>query len=384
MKNISHTKVIDNSTNNIVNEINKRARRQNRLYTLIFFILGILVLFYIAYSYSVARYDGFIVSNNATIRHVNNIVVVEYNVKPGDMVKEGDTLYSYINVDNVNRIRDPYVIFDFDSRKWEAEYRRDKLKSEYIEQKRAFDSLQQIIDRTKKDVKLGVSTKEFLESLKWDKIQAHEHMSHTQRLINQEQDIIDNFKSNFDFEKNTKGLAAYSHEYRKENTQQFGSAYNYRVAYVDMVIVDIKARHGVLVAAEEYILTYMPYNNPEMLDIHAKMLLTPREFANVEAGMVFEAFIGGDKVGDVQATYSSTYIKNNNNKIEAGSEYEYSHNNKEIIVRAEFLDKSTLMQKYQVDGFPIVLKKYKWKRASKLFTDEDENDDENESNIVKH
>lgn len=381
MKNISHSKIIDNSTINIVNEINKRARRQNRLYTLIFFALGFMVLFYLAYCYSVTKYDGFIVSRNATIRHTNNIVVVSYKVKPGDMVKEGDTLYSYINIDYANRISNPYMIFETDGRRWDAEYRRDKLKSEYIEQKRALDSLQIIIGRTQKDVKLGVSTKEFLEELQWQKIQAYEKMENTHRLIGQEQDIVNSLNTSFDFGQRIESISSYSHRYRKEHTEIFGSAYKYRIAYVDMVIVDIEARHGVLAINGEPVITYMPYNNPEMLDVHVKMLLTPKEFSNVDAGMIFDAYIGNDKVGEVQATYSSTYIKNGSSRKQIGSEYEYSHNNKEIIVRAEFLDKSTLVQKYQVDGFPITLKKFRWKKADKLRCNESEN--ENEQNIVE-
>lgn len=363
MKNISHTRVIDNSTNNIVKEMNKRAKKQNRAYTIIFLLLGVFILFYFAYIYSVARYDGFIVIHNSTIRHIDNIVVVDYNVKPGDLVKEGDTLYSYININYTSRISDPYVIFETDGRKRDAIYRRDKLKSEYIEQKRALDSLQIIIGRTKNDVKLGVSTKEFLEELQWQNIQAYEKMENTQRLINQEQGIINNLNTTFEYGQRIESISAYSHNYSKEHLEIFGSAYKHRIAYVDMIIVDIDARHGVLVMDGEPIITYMPYNNPEMLDIHVKMLLTPKEFSNVDAGMIFDVYIGDDKVGDVQSTYSSTYIKNSNSKKQSGAEYEYSHNNKEIIVRAEFLDKKTLVQKYQVDGFPITLKKIRWKQA---------------------
>lgn len=360
MKNISHKRVIDHSTNLVVDEINKRARRQSRGYTILFALLGILILAYLVYSYSLARYDGFLVSRNAAIRHVSNIVVVDYNIKPGDVVCEGDTLYSYINIDYVQKMSDPFTISEIDSRRLDAEYRRDQLRSEYTEQKRTLDSLQIILKKAQKDVDLGVATKEFVEQLQWEKIQMYEKLEHTGRMITQEQKIVNTADANYDATQKIEGVGNYSHIYRKENTEVFGSAFNYRIAYVDMVIVDIDARHGILVMDGEPVITYMPYNTPDMLDLHVKMLLTPDEFSDIENGMEFEAFIGDDKIGDVIATYSSTYIKNSNSKKQVGEEYEYSHDNKEIIVRAEFVDKEAVTSKYRVDGFPVVLKRYRW------------------------
>ncbi len=312
MRNVSYRRVITNASA-AADEIVGRAKKKNRLYAITFIILGIAVISYIMYALSMTTYDGFMVSRNVSIRPSSNLVVVEYRVKPGDQVMEGDTLYSYMNVDWVDKAADPYYESHSATRVSEATIRRDRLRSEYSKQSQTIDSLEKVINRADKDVYLGVATKEYAEQLEWDLFTARKELENTTRLITIEQREIENASEIVGrVSGRTSQIGAYSHSSRVNNKERFGDSYNYRVAYVDMTIVDLHARHGVLVMAGEPIITYMPYNNPEMLDMHVKMLLNPSQFSDVKDGMIFNVFAGDDYIGKVQTTYLSTFISDHN------------------------------------------------------------------------
>lgn len=358
MKNVSYKRVITNASA-AADEITNRAKKKNRLYALSFILLATVVIFYICYVLSMTTYDGFMVSRNVSIRSSSNLVVVRFRVKPGDLVMEGDTLYSYMNINWIDKAADPYHESNNTSRVVEATMRRDRLRSEYAKQKQTIDSLDKVIQRAKSDVHLGVATKEYAEQLEWSLFVARKELENTSRLIAIEQREI-NAESAVAgrVAGNSNQIGAYSHSDRAENKEKFGVSYSYQVAYVDMRIVDVHARHGVLVMAGEPIITYMPYNNPEMMDMHAKMLLNPSQFSDVKEEMIFNAYAGDDYIGKVRTTYQSTFISDHN--ITNQDKYERDYKQQEIVVRAEFLDKSCVYRKYQVDKYPLRLTRYKW------------------------
>ncbi|MFI3323266.1 MAG: hypothetical protein SNG59_00955 [Rikenellaceae bacterium] len=102
----------------------------------------------------------------------------------------------------------------------------------------------------------------------------------------------------------------------------------------------------------------MPYANPEMLDMHVKMLLSPNQFSNVKDGMIFNVYAGRDYIGKINTTYQSTFISDHS--VATQDIYERNYKQQDIVVRAEFVDKSCVYQKYQVDKYPLKLTRYKW------------------------
>lgn len=368
MRNVSYKRVITNASA-AADEITSRAQKKNRLYAIAFVILAIAVIFYIVYALSMTTYDGFMVSRNVSIRPSTNLVVVDYRVKPGDKVMEGDTLYTYMNVDWVDKAADPYYESQSSMRAADAIIRRDRLRSEYLKQMQTIDSLGLVIDRANQDVYLGVATKEYAEQLEWDLFMAEEEIKNTVRLIEIEQREIDGSSSVAGrVGEDSRQIGSYSYSERVNNQELFGLSYSYQVAYVDMQIVDLHARHGVLVMGGEPILTYMPYNNPEMLDMHAKMLLSPDQFSDVKDGMIFNVYAGDDYIGKVETTYLSTFISDHN--IETQDHYERDFKQQDIVVRAEFLDKGCVYRKYQVDKYPLRLTRYRFDWLNRLMDKE--------------
>ncbi|MFI3265155.1 MAG: hypothetical protein SNG38_07410 [Rikenellaceae bacterium] len=381
MKNVSYKRVVTNASA-AADEITSRAKKSNKLYATSFILLAIVVILYITYSLSLTTYDGFMVSRNVSIRPSNNMVVVEYMVKPGDYVNEGDTLYSYVNVDWVNKAADPYYESQNAVRKNEATIRRDRLRSEYSKQIQTLDSLTSVVERAKEDVYLGVATKEYMEQLEWDMFIAKKETENTIRLIAIEQRAISEAGELAGrVATNSHSIGVYSHTDRINGREAFGLLYSHRVAYVDMLIVDIHARHGVLVMGDEPIITYMPYNNPEMLDTHAKMLLSPDQFSAVRDSMIFNVYAGKDYIGKVRTTYQSTFISDHN--IQTQDKYERNYKQQDIVVRAEFLDKDCVYRKYQVDKYPLRLTRYKWGWLNKIMNRRHQRLRDNKSNELK-
>ncbi len=359
MRNISYKRVISNPSA-AADEITYRAKRQSRIYTFCFIVLGIIVLTYVAYWLSITRYDGFMVSRNVNVRHSDNIAIIDYWIKPGDYVKEGDTLYSYVNVDLLNQSSNPYTNIEIKRNAVEAEGRYSRLYSEYLKQKKTRDSLELVVEKAKVDVVFGVATKEYSEDRGWDLLMCKMEIENTKRLLSIEQKIVAECKSMEAISnEGLKNISNYSHIQRQREISRYGAAYSYRVAYVDMAIINLQARHGALIMGGEPTITYMPYKNPEMLDMHIKMLLTSNQFSDIEEDEIYNVYVGSDFLGKVRTTYASTFV-NDGIAIEEQSRYEYKFNNREILVRSEFLNPDDVDHKYHVDKNPVVLMKYKW------------------------
>lgn len=365
MRNVSYKRVIANPTA-AVDQITNRAKKQSKIYTLSFIVLGIIVVIYILYLLTITKYDGFMVSRHVSVRHIDDVVVFDYWVAPGDYVKEGDTLYSFVNMDWYNKSISPYANIDIKTNTIEAKARYRRLRSEYTKQNKTLDSLKYVVDRAHDDVKFGVATKEYAEDKEWELFMCKMDVENTARLLAVEKSVVDEcvrFERSFTDGVTEMGL--YTRRDRSENIAMFGDAFVYRVAYIDMIIINIQARHGVLTMGGEPTITYMPYKNPEMLDLHVKMLLTPRQFSNIEQGESYSAYVGSDFLGKVNTTYSSTFV-NDGIGIEEQSKYEYSHDAREILVRTEFVSPDEVPQKYLVDKHPVVLMRYKWDIMNKF------------------
>ncbi len=242
----------------------------------------------------------------------------------------------------------------------EAEGRYNRLYSEYLKQKKTRDSLELVVEKAKVDVIFGVATKEYSEDRGWDLLMCKMEIENTKRLLSIEQKIVTECKSmEVISNEGLKNISNYSHIQRQREISRYGTAYSYRVAYVDMAIINLQARHGALIMGGEPTITYMPYKNTEMLDMHIKILLKSNQFSDIEEDEIYNVYVGSDFLGKVRTTYASTFV-NDGIAIEEQSRYEYKFNNREILVRSEFLNPDDVDHKYHVDKNPVVLMKYKW------------------------
>ncbi|MFR9651206.1 MAG: hypothetical protein SNG35_04195 [Rikenellaceae bacterium] len=363
MKSFKFSRRSIDRASNVVNEIREGARRQNRLYATIFILLLIFAGIYILRRVMMDSYDGFIVTKDVDIRHSNDIEILEYHVKPGDRVNEGDTLYSYMVVDLFNQISNPLSSLDLSVRRSEAQREVQRLQSSYQRERYLVDSLHDIVGRYREDVRLGLKITEALTGQEWLLNQHSQELRHIGRLITIQNRAVDGYALNF----NTKhtSLASVTESQRKRDIENLGFTFDYRLAYVDMTIVEISAPCGVMTQAGECVITYSPTDNPKMTDLHVKMMLMPKQFHRISEGMIFDLYAGNDYLGEVRTTYTSTYLKVDPNNKES-HETVGKQNVRNLALRAEFINTDTIPYKYMVDRYPVNLRRYKWNKLREL------------------
>ena len=117
--------------NEFLNYQNKKLAKQQTIYAIVFgAILVILVMFAyrrVVYTY----YDGYIKLDQNNLRAIDDIYVLDIYKNVGDVVQPGDTLYSYVLLDNllgqfnVNSV--PSIILDHANLKLQAALARQEI-----------------------------------------------------------------------------------------------------------------------------------------------------------------------------------------------------------------------------------------------------------------
>ncbi len=117
--------------NELLNYQNKKLAKQQNIYAVVFtIILIILVIFAyrrIVYTY----YDGYINLEQNNLRAIDDLYILDIYKNVGDIVQPGDTLYSYILLENllgqfnVNSV--PSIILDHANLKLQAELARQEV-----------------------------------------------------------------------------------------------------------------------------------------------------------------------------------------------------------------------------------------------------------------
>lgn len=356
MKQFSHKTQL-NSKQSTIARIEKRTNKQSTIFTLLFSIVILITGGYIIYNLVVSQYSGYIVCRNIQIHQADDVSVVEYFVKPGDIVNEGDTLYSYIHINWLNDYANPNTIVSSDLRAIDAQLRYNRLQSQLQMEKNSADSLYHLIEATKRDVELGVATLQMLEGKEWEYSKMKEQISHTQRLIDIEGGVIGSSLDYMSYSKDIEPAGNYTYSERIENKEAFGKAFKYKKAFVDMRIVELNANISEIVYQQHPVLTYFPFNHSEISDLHIKLLLPPSEIAGISEGTIMKAYSGRKYLGEAKVVYSSSFVKDDL-QHKTGR---FSAENENVIIRMELIDIESFPDKFEIDKLPITLRYHKWK-----------------------
>ncbi len=84
-----------------------RLARQQIIFALVFFCLIIVLAYYVISRVIWATYDGYISLDESHITAIEDIYVLNVNKEIGEIVHKGDTLYSYVLLDNILSQYDP-------------------------------------------------------------------------------------------------------------------------------------------------------------------------------------------------------------------------------------------------------------------------------------
>lgn len=102
MRNFTYnTDPLEQNANEILRYHKKRLFKQQVVFTCIFFVLIAIGVLYVYERLVYTYYDGYIKLDQNHIRAIDDIYVLKIDKKTGDWVEKGDTLFSYVLVDNI-------------------------------------------------------------------------------------------------------------------------------------------------------------------------------------------------------------------------------------------------------------------------------------------
>lgn len=341
----------------VVDRMNKKINRQRVIFS-IFFVLVILEAFsYIFYNKAIETYEGYVVCRNGEIRMPEDISLVEYFVEPGDIVNGGDTLFSYIVSSWIDNMYNPNVLLDPIKYSRDADIKIAQLNSSLISLKNSADSLVTQINTLKKEVKVGVSTRDALEAKEWSYFQIRDQIRHTKRLIEVEEENKRNVSKYMPNTLETSPNEDFTYQNIISKKESFGKAFKYQLALTDMQVVSLNGKPGTLVYKKEPIVTFYPYNDPRLSDLHMLLLLPPNSLDKFQDRATLKGFVGDVHIGDGRVMITTTHVK----EVDPQKISIFSQGKEAVVIRLEIINPEKFPQEYQIDNLPIKLQYDRWR-----------------------
>ena len=117
--------------NDLLNYQNKKLAKQQNVYAIVFTIILILLLIFAYRRVFYTYYDGYVNLEQNNLRAIDDLYILDIYKNVGDVVQPGDTLYSYILLENllgqfnVNTV--PSIILDHANMKLRAALAKQEL-----------------------------------------------------------------------------------------------------------------------------------------------------------------------------------------------------------------------------------------------------------------
>ncbi len=99
--NFDATKDENQNLEKIITERNRKLVKQQVIFSVILFTLIAILVWYFGRKVVYAEFDGYIQTDYVNFRALDDIFLFEQRFQEGDIVLPGDTLYSYMYLDNV-------------------------------------------------------------------------------------------------------------------------------------------------------------------------------------------------------------------------------------------------------------------------------------------
>ncbi len=353
----------EQSADNVIKAINRRTKRQSRMYSYVFIAIVLVVTCYILNAISVEEYDGYISHRDIKMRSVSNIAIVDYFVKPGDIVNEGDTLYSLLMIDWLEDRVNPFSSDLANDKKIDSDLRIAKYRSEIVEINNTIISLHSAINNIEKEIRSGVKTEDELVNLNLELSERIERSDHLRRAITAEYEMQSKYNYNIS---NSQSLISQSLSERRANFGEYGGALRYRVAYVDSKIIDIKATTGMITLEHEEVLTFQPIGHPSMTNSRINMVVDANKFEDIYDGMEVEVYAGGEFLCDANVSLLGVRMAEPYADFETLLDRSSAINGK-LIVALKFKSDYTLPEKYYIHNYPVEIKFRIWEGDFKRY-----------------
>ena len=237
--------------NELLNYQNKKLAKQQNIYAVVFtIILIILVIFAyrrIVYTY----YDGYINLEQNNLRAIDDLYILDIYKNVGDIVQPGDTLYSYILLENllgqfnVNTV--PSFILDHANLKLQAALARQEIP--VIQTK--ISELMKRLKSEKNDIYYGLTNNTKRLAIEAELSEYREKMRELQNKIQIYESMAGNYSSRYI---TGTGYGHNSLPYSPGNLHFENSVIQYCCAPEEAIVTDIKVAKNTVAFEKEEIL----------------------------------------------------------------------------------------------------------------------------------
>lgn len=324
MKKFTFKHHTENELESILSSQKKKLRRQQVLFSTIFTMLVCFVVYYLADKYLYAEFDGYISVDTITRRAYNPIYITQIERNEGDIVNEGDTLFTYITLDFFTNVSNRSFGSTLESNYMTA---LEKLSSVNIEIKALKEKIALMEENLKvaeNNVKYGLYTNVQINSLKRDILENKNHLKECQlsqaeynRIINDYQEKMHQAGLNVDLP------TAKTLRYVNEHLSDYGRAVGYAISTTDAIVNKVYTSVGSVILTGESIMQLQSLNIYD-IDLHCEAYVMNNDITNIYAGKSVKIIINDDvsykgvvssislRIEQLPKEYESTFYRDNN------------------------------------------------------------------------
>lgn len=345
MKKFNYKRQINTQTI-VVDKMKKVISIQRRLYFTFFTIFLLLIVAYLVYGIYIKTYDGYLIARTRVENLIDDATIVDINVRRGQKIEKGDTLFSYMFTNFILGAINPNGVDNFDKEIIDSKIKASELISKKRLSDRSVDSLSNILASLRRTLSMGIITIDEVQKKEWELFELKEN----NRLI---KDLI---KINQEYEQ------IYSNKSFQSITSQYGrnfiennlvdSTLRYKLAIEDAIIVDVQATDWSIVYKKDPVMTIFTYDNPKITDLHALGIIPPDVYEEISDGDRVDVYSGDLFLGKATIKLNASYMM----EVDYRKISTFSSGSEAVAVRIEFDNPKGIEVKYLINKLPIKIK----------------------------
>lgn len=340
----------------------RKLRKQQIIFTTIFFLIVCAIIYYLADSYLYAQFDGFISLNTTSHRAICPLYITKIYHKEGEIVKEGDTLYTYINLDFFTNMSNLSFSSNVEMNYMNANEKVSNTRIEINSLKDKIKLMEEEIKKEEQNVRYGVTSTSTIGTLNRQIIDYRNQLKELMASLVQYQGIRTDYSSKM----REAGLEATNPlETTLKNINlhlsEFGRAVGYGISHSDVLITQIEATPGSVLLTGEHVMEVQSLNI-DNIGLHCEAYVTNEDLTNIYEGKKVEIIINDDVSYDGIVTSVGMHVS------ELPEEYRnaFHRENKAMCAIIQFKEGTVIPLPIATDNLPVKIRTMRRESKDKL------------------
>ncbi|MDL2330517.1 hypothetical protein LJC62_00675 [Odoribacter sp. OttesenSCG-928-A06] len=332
----------------------KKVKRKQIFFSFVFFAFLVSLGAYVIYQLEVQTFEGYLMVRSRELRLADDAYIIKNRVKPGDVVRTGDTLFSYVLTGFFMDALNPINITSGQSEVNRLYLRSRELKAEANMYRNRVDSIQRIILKLEHEVNQGVETIKEVEEKRWEMFVAKEQIKRLEALSQTTTSAYVQAVGHIG------GIAGNSHlpppmysvNFLNENEHIFGNSLLYGIASEDLLIVDAPSQAGTLVYKKEPVMTVLYTGSGHLMDMHALAFVSPKNIVDLKDQERVSVHVGNEVItmGDISLSVSRMF------DVDPAKLGVLTQSGEAVAVRVNVDPEYPVHPKYQINNLPVRIK----------------------------